>query len=244
MRGELHMSDEESRLAERVQLLRKRKGWSVAETARRAGMSTSMLWKVENGQTSLTYQKLMRLAKGLEVEVAELFSVEAPDDVVPGGRRVVERRGGAPVVDFAGNLHHFLATDIARKDYFPIVVEVHAKPDDGLKPESHGGEEFAYVVEGQLEFICEGYAPARLQVGDSVYFDASLKHRYLSVDDKGAKMLCVYSGPSDHRGTLSQPETGSHSRAMQLLAKARSAPRAAAPSEIASASTKSRRRRS
>jgi transcriptional regulator with XRE-family HTH domain len=222
--AEPYMSDEDSRLAERVRLLRKRKGWTVAETARRAGLSTSMLWKVENGQTSLTYQKLMRLAKGLEVEVAELFSVEAPDDaVVPGGRRVIERSGGAPDLDFAAKIHHFQATHLARKHYFPIVVDVRARADDGLTPEAHGGEEFAYVIEGQLEFICEGYAPARLQVGDSVYFDASLKHRYVAVDDKGAKMLCVYSAPSAQRGAISKQETASHSRAMQLLAKARSA---------------------
>lgn len=238
------MADDDSRLAERVQLLRKRKGWTVAETARRAGLSTSMLWKVENGQTSLTYQKLMRLAKGLEVEVAELFSAEAPDDVVPGGRRVVERSGGSPTVDFAGNLHHFLATDIARKHYFPIVVDVRAKPGDGQGPEAHGGEEFAYVIEGQLEFICEGYAPARLQAGDSVYFDASLKHRYLSVDEKGAKMICVYSGPSAQRGATVKQETGSHSRAMQLLAKGRGTPRAAASEGGAAASARTKRRRS
>jgi len=234
------MTSEESRLAERVQLLRKRKGWTVAETARRAGMSTSMLWKVENGQTSLTYQKLMSLAKGLEVEVAELFSVETPDDAVPGGRRVIERNGGAPVVDFAGNLDHFLATDIARKHYFPIVVEVRARADDGLSPEAHGGEEFAYVIEGQLDFMCEGYAPARLQAGDSVYFDAALKHRYVAVDERGAKMVCIYSSPSAQRGAVSPHDAGGHSRAMQLLANAR---RVAAPSEVV-ASAKSKRRRS
>src|SRR5262245_37721286 len=116
------MSDEDSRLAERVRTLRERKGWSVTEAARRAGLSTSMRWKVENGQTSLTYQKLRRLAEGLEVPVAELFAVEASPatDAMPGGRRVVERKGEAPVIDFAGNLHHFLATDIAQKHYFPI----------------------------------------------------------------------------------------------------------------------------
>ncbi len=109
----IHMADDDSRLAERVQMLRKRKGWTVTEAARRAGLSASMLWKVENGQTSLTYQKLMRLAQGLEVDVAELFSVEVPD-AVPGGRRVIERSDSAPIVNFGGNLHHFLATDIAR----------------------------------------------------------------------------------------------------------------------------------
>lgn len=237
------MSDEDSRLAERVQMLRKLKGWTVSEAARRAGLSTSMLWKVENGQTSLTYQKLMRLAKGLEVDVAELFSVEAPG-VVPSGRRVIERSGSAPVVDFAGNLHRLLATDIAQKLYFPIIVEVHAKADHEQGPEAHGGEEFAYVIEGKLDFICEGYAPARLEVGDCVYFDASLKHRYVSVDARGAKILCVYSSPSAQHGSVSQQPAASHSSAMRLLANSHAPVRVAAPAVKAATSTRAKRRRS
>jgi len=235
------MAEEQTRLAERVQTLRKRKGWSVTETARRAGVSTSMLWKVENGQTSLTYQKLMTLASALEVPIGELFAVEAAG-VVPGGRRVVDRKGAAPVVDFGGNLHHFLATDIAQKHYFPILVEVRASTQDSQDPEAHVGEEFSYVVEGAIEFRCEGYAPARLEAGDSVYFDASLKHRYLCAEGQVAKMICVYSSPTVLHGVQPSTEAVGHSRAMQIFTKGKSGGRPVAAPKAASA--KPRRRRS
>ena len=39
--------------------------------------------------------------------------------------------------------------------------------------------------------------PALLEAGDSVYFDASLPHRYLCADDAPARMLCVYSHPDN-----------------------------------------------
>ena len=236
------MSDDNSRLAERVQLLRKRKGWTVAETARRAGLSTSMLWKVENGQTSLTYQKLMRLAAALEVPIGELFAAETTG-APPGGRRVVDRKGAAPVVDFGGNLHHFLATDIAQKHYFPILVEVRAPTGDPQNSEAHSGEEFAFVVEGAIEFRCEGYAPARLQVGDSVYFDASLKHHYVCAEGEVAKMLCVYSNLAAIHGVQSNPDAEGHSGAMRLFTKASGgAARTTAPAERSSASRSGRRR--
>lgn len=223
-------------------MLRKRKGWTVTETARRAGMSTSMLWKVENGQTSLTYQKLMRLAAGLEAPIGELFAVEATG-VLPAGRRVIDRKGTAPVIDFGGNLHHFLATDLAQKHYFPILVEVSATAGDGQEPEAHGGEEFAYVIEGTIEFLCEGYAPARLRPGDDVYFDASLKHRYVCAEGKVAKMLCVYSSAAALHGMHSSAEAAGHPKAMQLLTKARKGARVAAAAQT-TASTRARRRRS
>jgi len=235
---------DESRLAERVQTLRNRKGWSVTETARRAGVSTSMLWKVENGQTSLTYQKLMQLAAALEVPIGELFAAEATG-TPPGGRRVIDRKGAAPVVDFGGNLHHFLATDIAQKHYFPILVEVRAPAGDPQNSEAHSGEEFAFVIEGTIEFRCEGYAPARLQAGDSVYFDASLKHRYVCAEGEVARMLCVYSSLAALHGMQSSPDAEGHSGAMRLFTKARatgSAARGPAPAERSTASRSGRRR--
>ena len=80
---------DQSLLAARVKALRARRGWTVTETARRAGVSVSMLWKVENGQTELTYSKLAKLAEGLEVPIGELFAESAPA-LRKGGRRVVE----------------------------------------------------------------------------------------------------------------------------------------------------------
>lgn len=212
------MANEQTRLADRVRALRERKGWTVSETARRAGLSTSMLWKVENGQTSLTYQKLAQLAAGLEVGIGELFEVEGPDPR-PGGRRVIERRGQAPVADFGGNLHYFFATDITHKHYFPCLIEVRATTEDTQEADAHGGEEFVYVMEGVVEFRCEGYAPARLRVGDSVYFDASLKHRYVCAEGEVARILCVYSNSLGARVQSSSAHGANHPRAMQVFAK-------------------------
>lgn len=211
------IANPQSKLAERVHTLRERKGWTLAETARRSGMSTSMLWKVENGHTSLTYQKLMKLAEGLGVPIGELFEVEKTKaGAQPGGRRVIDRKGELPTADFGGNLHHFFATDIAHKHYFPVLVEVRAVPADTMDAEGHGGEEFALVLEGTVEFRCEGYEPAILQAGDSVYFDASLKHRYVCGVGDLARMVCVYSST---RGAEAHSLPSSHPLAMQLLSR-------------------------
>lgn len=207
------MDDEMPVLSQCLKRLRARRGWSIAETARRAGLSASMLWKVENGQTTLTHGKLMRLAEGLAVPIGDLFTpVEAR--IGKTGRRVVNRRNTAPTVDFGGNLHHFLATEIANKHYYPCLVEVNAV-GDGSDAEKHGGEEFVYVMDGKVEMHCEGYAPVVLDTGDSAYFDATLKHRYISFEGP-ARLLCIYSHlePAQHEHAAS---TEAHSRAMRVL---------------------------
>jgi transcriptional regulator with XRE-family HTH domain len=208
------MADDKTLLSARVKALRERRGWSVSETARRAGVSVSMLWKVENGQTELTYSKLVKLASGLDVPIGELFA--DPTRVVrKGGRRVVDRKGTGPVIDVQSNLHRFLASDLAQKHYFPCLVEVKAT-GDGSDSEAHGGEEFSLVIEGRVRFFCEGYEPVVLDVGDSVYFDASMPHRYLKASEGAARMLCVYSHPEHAR--LDHPsEVEPHPLAMRVL---------------------------
>ena len=198
----------------RVKALRERHGWSIAETARRAGLSVSMLWKVENGQTELTYGKLAKLAAGLQAPIGELF-VDPGPTVRKGGRRVVDRGGAGPVIDVRDNLHHFLATDLARKHFFPCMVEVRAK-GPGDDAEAHGGEEFSLVIDGRVRFLCEGYEAVVLEPGDSVYFDAALPHRYLSASDGGARMLCVYSHP-EHARLDATAQLDPHPLAMRIL---------------------------
>ena len=119
------MVDEKVLLSSRVKTLRERRGWTIAETARRAGVSVSMLWKVENGQTTLTYGKLAKLAAGLEGPIGELFTNPVPT-MRRGGRRVVDRSGSGPLVDVCDNLHRFLATDLAGKHCFPCLIDVRA----------------------------------------------------------------------------------------------------------------------
>ena len=208
------MIEDKTLLSSRLKTLREARGWTIAETARRADVSVSMLWKVENGQTELTYTKLAKLAAGLKVPIGELFADPAPT-VRKGGRRIVDRHGGGPVINVQDNLHHFLAADLAQKHYFPCMVEVGAS-GDGSDGEAHGGEEFSMVLEGRVRFHCEGYEPVVLDVGDSVYFDASMPHRYLRASDEPARMVSVYSHPEHARldGPLDiQP----HPRAMRAL---------------------------
>jgi len=54
----------------------------------------------------------------------------------------------------------------------------------------HEGEEFLYIVEGELEFHF-GREVMRLQPGDSVYYDSSEPHGYVSVGETRAKAVAV-----------------------------------------------------
>ena len=55
----------------------------------------------------------------------------------------------------------------------------------------HPGEEYTYVLEGELDLHTELYAPTRMKAGDSIYFDSTMGHAYVSVGDTPARILCV-----------------------------------------------------
>jgi quercetin dioxygenase-like cupin family protein len=59
----------------------------------------------------------------------------------------------------------------------------------------HAGEEFLHVLQGPVLLISETYHPLRLETGDSLYFDASDPHAYLTDPGTEAVFLVVSSLP-------------------------------------------------
>src|SRR3954447_9481947 len=74
------------------------KGLTLRDLAGRVGMPYSTLSKLENGKMSFTYDKLIRLAQGLGIDLQELMSgaAEQPAPSSPG-RRSVTRAGEEPL---------------------------------------------------------------------------------------------------------------------------------------------------
>lgn len=63
----------ESKIAERVRLLRKRKTLSLDQLAKVSGVSRSMISLIERGETSATASVLNRIADALDEPLASLF---------------------------------------------------------------------------------------------------------------------------------------------------------------------------
>ena len=55
----------------------------------------------------------------------------------------------------------------------------------------HRGEEFVYVLEGEVQLYTEFYEPARLRAGESFYIDSRMGHRVISLSQEDALVLWV-----------------------------------------------------
>jgi transcriptional regulator with XRE-family HTH domain len=176
--------------------IRKEKQWTLAEVSRRTGLPVSTLSKVENDKLSLSYDKLVRICQGLEVDIARLFSPGLTQGAQSQatGRRIITRAGEGKEIPTDNYDHIYPAAELLNKRFNPIIADIRVTSlEDFGELVRHPGEEFAIVLEGTVDFCTELYAPTRLEVGDSVYFDSGMGHAYIRVGEAPAKVLSVCS---------------------------------------------------
>jgi transcriptional regulator with XRE-family HTH domain len=189
--------DARALLGHRVREIRRRLGKTLKEIGEAAGLSKSTLSKIENGSLSVSYDNLLKLARGLSTELPELFADGAsPNATHANGRRSITRRNGAEVYETPQYRYELMCTDLHPRKMFPLVATLRARStsrSDLLI--QHSGEEFVFVLEGTAEVRTAFYSPVLLKPGDGIYFDSTMGHSLLSAGETDAKILWV--GTSD-----------------------------------------------
>ncbi|MGI9168700.1 MAG: helix-turn-helix domain-containing protein, partial [Caulobacteraceae bacterium] len=184
-----------------LKALRLRQGWTLAEVSARTGLPVSTLSKVENDKMSLSYDKLARISRGLEVDIGVLFATDAPPAslALVTGRRSITRAGDGRAIETRSYGHLYPATELLNKRFVPIVAEVRARSlAEFGEMIRHPGEEYAYVLEGAIDLHTDLYAPVRLETGDSIYFDSGMGHAYLAAAPGACRVLSICSGEESH----------------------------------------------
>ena len=168
--------------------LRESRGWTIAQVARMVGLKDRHLEQIELGARRLPLDVLVRLARAFGKPLRELVrntriagpyyfvlrSNEMPS-LAPRQRRMPTDRDNAPTP----NIFYPLASGFPTRHMYPYLIRVRNVDTETLARHEHHGEEFIYVLEGQLEVTT--YAEERqvtevLRPGDSCYLDASVPH--------------------------------------------------------------------
>jgi len=179
-------------LGARVRDLRKARNWTLEQAAKQAGLARSTLSKIENGQMSPTFEALKKLAVGLEISVPQLFTPPVKGQV--SGRMAVTRSAEAASKITTTYEHDLLAAQLSQKKMLPYRARVRARRMEDFDGwVRHDGEEFLYVLTGQVTLFTEFYEPVQMVRGDSAYYDASMGHNVVSVSAEDAMILWVTS---------------------------------------------------
>ncbi|MGE0751637.1 MAG: helix-turn-helix domain-containing protein [Variibacter sp.] len=179
-------------LGPRVRRLRKDAGLTLKQLAARTGLAFSTIAKVETSKISPTYENILRLAHGLNVDVTELFASQTTE--MTSGRRTWTRAGEGARHVSPQYEYQMLCVDIARKKFIPLLTTIRAH-DIAQFPQllRHQGEEFIFVISGEIDVFTDQYEPLRLRPGDSCYFDSTMGHACVSAGKIDAVILWVCS---------------------------------------------------
>jgi transcriptional regulator with XRE-family HTH domain len=183
-----------------LRAFRRKQGWTLSVVSEKTELPVSTLSRIENDQISPTYDQLTKLSLGLSIDLAQLLSGDMEEvKPVQTARRSVNRAGEGQLLDTPMQALRYLSVDLTKKQFAPILGEVKARSlQEAGEFHRHDGEEFVFVIAGELELHSESYTPLNLHAGDSVYFDSGMAHAYVSVGKERCKILSICTAPFEH----------------------------------------------
>jgi len=184
-------------IGEKIMSIRQSRNISIEELADRCGFTVEMMSKIEENETIPSLGHLIKVARALGVRLGTFL-----DDMDQLGP-VIARKGDIKEgTSFSNqnsharlNLNFFpLASDKSGRHMEPFIVEINPSTSSDFNQSSHEGEEFIYVLSGEIE-INYGKSVYNLSEGDSIYYDSVVDHHVHSANESPAKILAVVYAP-------------------------------------------------
>ena len=180
----------ELQLGPRIRGLRQGRGFTLRELAERAGVTESFLSQVEREVTSPSIASVQRIARALDLGIADLFVDEPPLGRIV--RHAERRRIAYPGL---GAVDEFLtAGEGGRLQVILSTIE----PGGGTGDEAYvheSDEEVVIVLEGRLE-LWVGDEFHELETGDSITHSSRRPHRNRNPGPERAVVLFCATPPS------------------------------------------------
>jgi transcriptional regulator with XRE-family HTH domain len=183
---------EEIRVGEKIKQLREKKGLSLKDLADLTGFSTALLSQMENHLVSPSLGTIIKLARALGVRVGDFlgesegepFSIVRKDE-----RKKVSRFASKEGVKY-GYSYESLGYDKKDRHMEPFIVTLEPATVKPSKTSVHEGEEFIFVLEGEMEVVLGNHTDV-LYPGDSIYYDSTIPHRIQCHQDKITRILAL-----------------------------------------------------
>ena len=183
---------DEIRVGEKVKVLREQKGLSLKELADLTGFSTALLSQMENHLVSPSLGTMIKLAKALGVRVGDFFGETEGEPfaiVRKDERKTVSRFASKEGVKY-GYSYESLGFEKKNRHMEPFIVTLEPATIKTSKTSVHDGEEFIFVLEGEMEVILGTHTDV-LYPGDSIYYDSNIPHRVQCHQEKVTRILAV-----------------------------------------------------
>lgn len=171
-------------IARRIKELREILGITAEEVSKKCGVDVNEYILYEEAKKDISIGVLYAIADILGVDPTELLTGEAPK---MGSYTIVRQGNGVSVERYKGYSFSSLAFNFKEREMQPMIVTI--KRGKIPEPITHKGQEFNYVLEGEMNVHIDGQAHL-LKAGDSIYFNSMIPHGQSAVSET-ARFLTV-----------------------------------------------------
>lgn len=182
----------ELQIGMKIRRLRQQRRLTLQALAEATGLSKPLLSQIENEQVIPPLATLLRIAKAFRVGLQTFFQEEGDTEkcilVRAGESRKLQRRsiGGSP----PPYIYHSLAYGKKNRNLEPFLVEFVAREWSEDLLVCHEGEEFLFLLEGELDLHYAGKVMT-MGPGDSVTYDSNEPHGYVVRSETRPRAVAV-----------------------------------------------------
>lgn len=169
---------------EKIRTLRSQKNLTLKDLSEKTGLSISFLSQVERSESSIAINSLQKIAQALGVHITQFFESPAHSNY----KVTVEERKSFQI-EGSNATYTRLSSEIPSRMLEPLLVSLQPG-EDHHGTYSHPGEEFYYVLSGEIVVFVEEQE-YRLVEGETMHFPSQLPHRSYNSGKEPAQFLCV-----------------------------------------------------
>ncbi|MBF0526304.1 MAG: cupin domain-containing protein [Deltaproteobacteria bacterium] len=172
---------------QRVKKLRQDRKLTLEQLAAQTGQTPEFIAQVEEDAVTPPVSFLLQLSHALEIDPSRFLSDQEKMEI--GAKR---QEGFAKRTQSYS--YQTLTPGAADKHLRGFLVSIEPKEKHKMVEYRHPGEEFIYVMHGELE-VTLGTRVHQLKVGESIHFDSETKHKLRNISDKKCELMVILYTP-------------------------------------------------
>lgn len=175
-----------------LRTIRKEKNIILNDLARKTGISTAMLSKIENGRLIPTLPRLLDIFGALAIDPKDFFE-KVQDEVPFSGYLHIREKDYKPYVkeETAEGFQYYSILDKPIGNQ-PFQISLVTLQPNNVRPKvTTDAFEFLYILEGEIEYHISKDI-VLLKKGESFFFDGNLPHVPLNKTSEVVSYIVIY----------------------------------------------------
>ena len=175
-------------IGKKIKELREERKMSLTELSQQSGIQLATLSRMEHLKMTGTLESHMKIAQAFGVSLPQLYS-----DIIKEENKIevkTSKSSSEVFVHSKRSSYEILTAKILSRKMMPILLKIEPGGTTHQEQNQAGCEKFIFVLEGKIEAKIAGETYS-LSKNNTLYFDASLEHKFINTGKALARVICV-----------------------------------------------------